>query len=76
MENFSEICTSAFFSAPIQENIEQSNSEFNQELSKFQVGRGIKRGITILMKIRLPRKQNLMKELLLPGSYIQRIVMV
>ncbi|KAH9645059.1 hypothetical protein HF086_005604, partial [Spodoptera exigua] len=34
MENFSEICISAFFSAPIEENIEQSNSEFNQELSK------------------------------------------
>lgn len=35
MENFSEMCTSAFFSAPIEENIEQSNSEFNQELSKL-----------------------------------------
>lgn len=34
MENFSEMCTSAFFSATIEENIEQSNSEFNQELSK------------------------------------------
>ncbi|XP_045501419.1 uncharacterized protein LOC123698711 [Colias croceus] len=34
MENFSEMCTSAFFSAPIEENIEQFNSEFNQELHK------------------------------------------
>ncbi|CAH1646013.1 unnamed protein product [Spodoptera littoralis] len=34
MENFNEICTSAFFSAPVEENIEQSNSEFNQELCK------------------------------------------
>lgn len=34
MENFSEVCTSAFFSALIEENMELSNSEFNQELSK------------------------------------------
>ncbi|KAF9416301.1 hypothetical protein HW555_006255, partial [Spodoptera exigua] len=40
----SEICISAFFSAPIEENIELSNSEFNQELQQ-QVGRGIKQGI-------------------------------
>ncbi|KAF9411993.1 hypothetical protein HW555_009348, partial [Spodoptera exigua] len=39
-----EICISAFFSAPIEENIEQSNSEFNQELQQ-QVGRGIKQDI-------------------------------
>ncbi|KAF9424700.1 hypothetical protein HW555_000001, partial [Spodoptera exigua] len=39
-----EICISAFFSAPIEENIELSNSEFNQELQQ-QVGRGIKQGI-------------------------------
>lgn len=34
MENFSEVCTSAFFSTPMEENMELFNSELNQELSK------------------------------------------
>lgn len=34
MENLSEMCTSAFFSTPMEENMELSNSELNQELYK------------------------------------------
>ena len=34
MENVNELCISAFFTTPMQENMELFNNQFDQELSK------------------------------------------